>query len=259
MRLVTAQAADLRLDLAVVRRIVNVSHGMPQYRMSQSALQWETDHPCEIVFWQFHFAAENQRQVILGIDRWLCLGTMTLQTQSVSLGAQQLWMIAPVRIVAGRASLLERGLMQYLLAMQFGLIGVASQTHIHRVRLQKTWGSAGMRAVTIRAVSGCSRMLEGCGFYFLGLVRVADHAQFFDLDFDENDFAVLRRAVAGLTLLFCKRIMRELLQQLWTVGLMRIVAFKAIGFGERLIMVCFDQAFVLHIVTVETECRCCFG
>lgn len=197
--------------------------------------------------------------MILRIDRRLGLGTVTFETKRVPFRAQQLRMITSVRVMASCASLLECWLMQHFFAVEFGLIGVASQTDIDGVRLQKTRRRAGVRTVTIRAVSGCSRMLEGCGLNLFRLVCVASNAHFFDLSFHENHLAVLGRYVAGLTLLLRERIVRELLQQLRTVGLVRIVAFEAIGFAERLSVVGLDQPFVLRVVAIETERRGCLG
>jgi hypothetical protein len=253
MWLMATQAADLGLDLGVIRGIVNVRHGMTDHRVSEAGLQWQTNHLREIVFRQFHFAVENQSQVILRIDRRLGLGPMTFQAESVSFCTQQLRMIAPVRIVASRTPLFESGLMQNLFAVEFRLIGVASQTDVDGIRLKKARRRAGMRTVAVGAVSHGSRMLERGGLNLLRLVRVASHANFFDFSFDENHLAVLRRSVAGLTLLLRKRIVRELLQQLGSIGLVRIVAFKAVGFAERLPVVRFNERFVFHIVTVETE------
>lgn len=108
---------------------------MTDYRMSDACLQGQADHLREVVLRQFHLAVEDQSQVILRIDRWLCLWTMTLEAEGISFGAQKLGMITPVRIMAGRASLLERRLMQNLLAVEFRLIGVAGQTDVDRIRL----------------------------------------------------------------------------------------------------------------------------
>jgi hypothetical protein len=135
MWLMATQAADLGLDLGVVRWIVDVRHGMTEHGMSDACLQRQTDHLREIALGQLDFAAEDQREVILRIDRRLGLGTVTFQAESIPFRTQQLRMITSVWIVASRAPLLERRLMQDLLAMELRLIRVASQTDVDRIRL----------------------------------------------------------------------------------------------------------------------------
>lgn len=135
VRLVTTQASDLRFDFRVVGSIVNVRHRMPEHRVSHATLQRQPNHFGEIIGRQLHFSIKDQRQMILRIDRRLGFWTMTFHTKSIPFGAQQLRMIASVGIMAGRASLLERGLVQHFLAVEFSLIRVASETDIDGVRL----------------------------------------------------------------------------------------------------------------------------
>jgi hypothetical protein len=55
-------------------------------------------------------------------------------------------------------------------------------------------------------------MLERGSLNLLRLIRVAGHAYFLDLGFDENHLAVLGGSVANLTLLLRKWVVREVVQ-----------------------------------------------
>ena len=255
MRLMTTQAAHLHLDLAVVQRVVNIGYRVPDHRMSQASLEREMNHLGEIILRQFHLPVKDQCQVILRIHGRLGVRTMALEAESVAFCAQQLRMFTSMRIVTGGASLLEGGLMQYLLAVQLSLIGVTLQAHIDCIRFEEPGCSAGMGTVTVCAVSCCPRMLDRRSRNFLCLIRVAGDAQFLDLSLHQHNSAVLGSDVARLALLLDEGIVHEFLQQLGTIGLVRIVALQAIGLFERLAAVRFDQPRVLHIVAVETERR----
>ena len=160
MWLVTAQAIDFCFDLAVVRWVTHIGHRVTEDRMSQATLQRQTNHLYEVILRQLHFAIEDQSQVILGVQSRLGIRAVTLQAKCIAFCAQQFGMIAPVGIMTGSASLLERGLVQYLLAMQLGLIRVTNQADIDRVGFQKTGGSAGVRTVAVCAISGSTFMLN---------------------------------------------------------------------------------------------------
>ena len=61
--------------------------------------------------------------------------------------------------------------------------------------------------------------------------------------------------MAGFALLFGEGIVHELLQQLGTIGLVRIMAFKTVSFTERLIPVRIDETAVFRVVTIKTKSR----
>ena len=85
---------------------------------------------------------------------------MAFQAQRVRvLAAQQMFVVAAVRLVAGRASLLECRLVQMRLLALVRLIGMAAEAGAYRIRLQQSRRLAGMRIVAGDAVSLRSRML----------------------------------------------------------------------------------------------------
>ena len=74
----------------------------------------------------------------------LALGPVALQAQLVDAGrAQQLWIIAPVRIVAGETALFKRGLMQVGFRLKLGLIRMAAEARSDRIGSDETGRLAG--------------------------------------------------------------------------------------------------------------------
>ena len=73
---------------------------------------------------------------------------MTLQTERVALGPQQLGTLAAVRFVADRAALTERGPVVDCLFLLIRQFGMAAQTNIDRVGL----GQSGIVAMTKSAI-----------------------------------------------------------------------------------------------------------
>ena len=95
--------------------------------------------------------------------------------------------------------------------------------------------------MAVRAIACGSWMLKRGSLDLLRLVRVAAHAQLFDLSLNQNNLPALRRGVTRVALLLGEGIVRELLQQLRAIGLMWIVAFKTIGFAEGLAAMRIDE------------------
>src|SRR5579871_809211 len=98
--------------------------------------------------------------------------------------------LAAVWLVARRATLLERGLMQRVLLRLIRLISVASQANIHRVGLGQSRLPARMRIVAVRAISSGSRMRHLGLIYLLGFLGVAGNAQFFCAGCCQHNFAL---------------------------------------------------------------------
>src|SRR5271165_2229659 len=117
--------------------------------------------------------------------------------------------LAAVRLVTGCATLAKGRLMKHVLLRLFGLIAMATQADIHRVRFRKSWLPAGMRAMAVGAVARRSRMLHLCFFDKFSLVRMASHAQRLHIGLRKHDFPVLGRSVAGVALLLRKWRMHE--------------------------------------------------
>jgi len=164
-------------------------------------------------------------------------------------------MLGSVRIVAGRASLLEGWLMEDFLVLLLGLIHVTIQANVDAIRLRKRARLAGVRVMAVGAIALRSGMLELGLLDLVRLIGVAANAKVFHLRLRQNDFSVLGRFVTDFAELFAKRRMRESLHQLGLRRLVRIVTGDAIGFSERLPLVRLDQALVVRIVTVEAERR----
>ena len=144
--------------------------------------------------------------------------------------------LAAVWFVAGRASLLERGLMQKMLFGLLGLIAVAGQADVHGVRLGQTWLPAGMRIVAIGAVSGRSRMRHFGLVNSCRLIAVAGHAQRLHIALREHYFAIFGWRVAELAGLVREGRVQELPHQLRRGRLVRIVATGAVRRRKRLIV-----------------------
>ena len=77
--------------------------------------------------------------------------TVALEAKLVrTAGAQQVFVVSAVRLVAGCATLVECRLMQMRFLHLIGLIAVASKASLHRVRLSESWTLAGVRIVARR-------------------------------------------------------------------------------------------------------------
>lgn len=138
-------------------------------------------------------------------------------------------------------------------------IAVAAQTDIDRICLGKSRLTAGVRAVTIRAIAGSAGMLNLCRVDQFGFIVMAGYAQSFDIGLRENHFPVLGRSVADVTLLVGERWMRKLGHQLGSSGFVRIVTADAVRSFEGLVLVRLLQVGTLHIMAVDTKCRRSFS
>ena len=85
---------------------------------------------------------------------------------------------------------------------------------------RSAWGSpgaAGVRIVALGAIARRARMLHFRLLDLLGLIGVAGDANLLGVGLRQDDFAVLRRLVADVALLFGKRRMHELAASAWAV------------------------------------------
>jgi hypothetical protein len=163
--------------------------------------------------------------------------------------------LAAMGLVAGGASLLERRLVNVLLFMLLGLIGVAAEASVHRIRLHESRSLARVRIVTVRAISGCAGMLNLRRRDLLYLVIVAGNAEFLRARLRQNDLAILGGLMAALAHLVFERVVRERLQQLGRLRLVRIVALNAVRACERLVLMSLLQVCVLRVMAIEAERR----
>ncbi len=100
-----------------------------------------------IVVGQLHAAVEDGNQVLGFQLLRLRVWTVTFQAQRIALGAQQVFVVSAVRLVAGGTALSEGRLMQMRFLELVSLLAVASQAGIHRIRLDEARSFAGMRIV----------------------------------------------------------------------------------------------------------------
>src|SRR5579872_1980642 len=107
--------------------------------------------------------------------------------------------------------------------------------------------------MAVGAIAGSTGMLDFGGFDELGFVVVAGDTEGFDVLLREDDFAVLRRRVADVTLLVGEGRMRELGHQLGRGGLMGIVTGEAISFFKRLVLVSLLQVGALGVMAIDAE------
>lgn len=179
--------------------------------------------------------------------------TVTLGTNRVSFRAQQLGALAAMWVVAGRASLLEHGLMQDALILQFGLVGVAIQADIDGVLLGISAVLAGVRVMTIGAIALRTLMLELCGFNSGHLIGMTTRTQRLDALLRESHPSIAGRRVTDIAELLAKGGMQVSLHELGPIGLVRIVTAHAIGLRERLALVRLDQRGVRGIMAIQAK------
>src|SRR5664279_1529082 len=229
-------------------------------RVTHSIFQRQHRRCTEIIFRKLHPAVVYRVQV-LGFQLLRSpIGTMTFEAKGVGFGyAQEVLIVAAVRFVAGRAALGKRRLMQVRLLHLLRLFTVAGEASRNRVRLQEARRSSGMRIVAGNAFALRARMLHLGLLDLVRLLAVAGNAEGLGVALGQHDFAVLGGRVTGIAAPARERSMRERLHQLGLRRLVRVVALHAIGGGERLPLMRFDQARVLGIVAIEAQGRRRFG
>lgn len=110
-----------------------------------------------------------------------------------------------------------------------------------------------MRIVAVGAIARRSRMRHLRAFNLLGFFVVAGHAERLRVGLRKHHFAVLRGSVAGVARLVRERRMQELPHQLRCVGLVRVVAARAIRGRKGLVVMRLLQTGVLDVVAVHAE------
>ena len=163
--------------------------------------------------------------------------------------------LAAVRLMAGGAALLERGLMVVRLLCLIGDIAVTAEANIDRIGFRKSWLAAGVRTVAVGAVSRRTGMRNFRRVDQLGFIVVAGHAQRLGIGLRQHDFSIFRRSVADFALLVGKRRMRELRHQLGCGRLVRIMAAHAVGRLKWLVLMRFLQVCTLYIVAIDAKRR----
>src|SRR5208283_475083 len=164
---------------------------------------------------------------------------------------QKVDIVAAMGFVARRAALAKRRLMQVCLLHLLRLFTMATDASRNRVRLQEARRPSGVRVVAGNAFPLGARMLHLRFLDLLRLLAVASNAECLAVALREHHLAVLSCCMTGVATLALKRWMGELLHQLCLRRLVRIVALHAIGGGERLPLMCLDQACVLGIVAID--------
>jgi len=132
-------------------------------------------------------------------------------------------------------------------------IAVTAQADIDRVRFGKSGLPAGVWAVAISAVAGCSWMLNFGGLNQLRFIVVAGHAQGSGIGLRQHHFSILGRGVADFALLVGKWWMGEFCHQLGSGARVGIVTAHAIGRFERLILVRLLQVRTLDVMAIYAE------
>src|ERR1035437_7927168 len=258
MGLMAGQAAQLDRDF-VLFRVKQVRGWVILYGMADAVLQRQARDLAEVVLGQLHFAVEDGDEVRALVPDRLGIGAMALQAQSVAFGAEQMIVVTAMSLVTGRAALHEGGLMKVRFFHLVLLFAVATQTNVHRIRFRQARVGAGVRAVAVGTIAGCSGMLHLRGLDQLRLVVVAGDAEILYVRLRQDYFPILRRSMADFALLVGKRGMRELCHQLGCRRLVRIVAAQAVRRAEGLVLVRLLQGGILRIMTIHAERRGGFG
>lgn len=256
MRLVARSAVNRHADFGVVGRVHLIDHRMFIHWVAKSVLDGQPRYFSKVVLRQPYFAIENRDYMSLLDLHRLCVRAMTFQAKLVRRArAQQVRILATVGSVAGRAALLERGLVQVLPLMLFSLVGVARRASADRIRLDETRSPARVGVVTGDAIALCARVLHLRRFDRLCLLVVTHDAQRLRVGLGQNHFPVLRSRMTCVAGFIRERLVSKLLDQLGTVGLVWVVAGQAIGFRYRLVLVSLDDVGVSRIMTVDTKLR----
>jgi len=230
--------------------------------MPHSEFQWQNDHFVlgEIIFGKFHAAVEDGRQVLGFQFLRLPIWTVALQANGVGCSsAEQVIVVATVRLVTSGATLGEGWLMVIRLLRQLGNIAMAVEADINRVCFWQARLIAGVRAVTISAIARRTGMLHLRGFDQLGFIVVAGYAQSLGIRLRQDHFSVLRGRMANLALFVGKGWMGEFRHQLGSRRLVRIVAAHAIGSFKRLVLVSLLQVRAFYVMASDTKFGNSFG
>jgi len=189
---VTGQTAHGGLDLVNVGWIHHVGHRMTFHRVTQSVAHGEDHDPVlhVVIVGQLHCAVEDGDQVLGFQPLRLRVRTMTLQAQRIAFGAQQVLVVAAVRLMADGTALSEGRLMQVRFLELLGLVAVAGQAGIHRIGLDEARRLAGVR-LWQATHSPAPRMLHLSLLDLLRLFGVAGHAERLRIRLRQDDFAVL--------------------------------------------------------------------
>src|SRR6202795_260408 len=139
--------------------------------------------------------------------------------------------------------------------MLLGLIGVAAEASVHRIRFHESRSLARVRIVPVSAISRSAGWLNLRGRDLLYLVIVAGNAEFLRARLRQNDLAILGRLMAALAHLFFERVVRERLQQLGRLRLVRIVALNAVRAREGLVLMSLLQVPLLLVMAIQAERR----
>src|SRR5271165_6647262 len=148
--------------------------------------------------------------------------------------------VPAVRLVTSRAARFVRRRMQMGLLPLLGLVGMASQAGVHRIRLHKARRLSRMGVVASDTFALRPGMRDLGAVDLLGLLIMAGDAERLGVRLCQHYFAVFGRLVAGVAGLVRKWRMGELLHQLGLRRLVRVVTLHAVGSAERLALVRLD-------------------
>jgi len=198
---------------------------------------------------------------VLSFERlWLSLWSVAFKAKRVgSSGPQQMLVIPAVRLVTGCATLRKRGLMQVCLLELICLLAVTAEASINRIGLWETWRLAGMRVVTVRAVSRRTWMLDWRLLDLLRLLLVAGNTDRLWAGLSKNHLSVLGWLMAAIARFRLERTVLEGLHQFRRLRLVGIVASQAVGFFKGLVLMRLRQLRILGVVTIDAERRSILG
>jgi len=226
--------------------------------VSSVVLQRQDGNFCEIVLWHFHYSIKESQQMLALKFGWVGVRPVAFQAQGIRVGsAKKVRVVPAVRCVTRGASLFEGRLMKMLLATKLCLLGVATQADVDRVRLGQSRRLAGVRVVTVCAFSQGSRMLDLSFLDLFRFIGVAGDAQLFRAGLGQHDLAVFGRLMtaAARAVAALKRDVHKSLHQFGAARLVWIMALQTIRRRKGLVIVCFAQAVIFRIMTVQAELR----
>ena len=159
-------------------------------------------------------SVEDGEQVLCFLPLRGGIGTVTLEAKRISLGAQEVIVVAAMRRVAGGATLSKSGLMMRGLLAQFVDVVMASEADADGIGLRQAWLFAGVRAMAVCAIAHCAGMRDLCAVDLLRFVVMAAQADSLGVGLGQHHFSIFCRSMAGFAGFGLEGHMLELRHQL---------------------------------------------
>ncbi len=182
---------------------------------------------------------------------------MALHAQIVGLSTQQLLVLAAMRLMANRTTLVEnRRVLMFFCRASFGQVCMAGKTGAYRT-LAKQAGRIGC----VRAMAADAAVVH-VGGHVLHLrlrksllhVAVTSEAKSPTRPFHELDLVAGGSGVAGITA-GCKGRVHHIVEELRRIRSVRVVTLRTVAFFDRLVLMGFLQRWHIAAVAIKAKSR----